>query len=141
MSQGTFKKIGQSDKPMYGPRAMLVCGFPPGEKEVLMKLLDGIQLANVPVIFSTEKDGEEKLESLLARPDQSGRNERSGPARAIVLSGITESELHRILHAYRQAGLPRPLWATLTPYSESWTLSALIGELEQERVAMEKRKR
>ncbi|MEW6076193.1 MAG: DUF3783 domain-containing protein [Thermodesulfobacteriota bacterium] len=137
MSQGTFTRMGETDQPLYGPKALLVCGFTPPEQDAVMKLLAAVRLTDVPIIFAAATDGEEKLADLLRRTDQSGRNADSGLARAIIISGITESELHRTLAAYRQSGLPRPLWATLTPFSENWTLSALITELEQERTAME----
>ena len=140
MSEGTFTKVGESAEPMYGPRAILVCGFTPLEQETVMKLLDNIQLTDIPVIFSTEGDSEKCLCELLTTPDQSGRNGDSANVRAVIMSGITERELRRILSSYKEIGLPRPLWATLTPFSENWTLSALLDELEKERLAMEKNK-
>jgi len=140
MGQGTFKEIGESAQPMYGPRGMLVCGFAPAEQDAIMKFLGDILLADLPVIFATTANSEERLGDLLTRPDQSGRNADCGPVRAIVLSGITEKELHRIISAYRDVGLPRPLWASLTPFSEGWTLTALLEELKKERIAMGKNK-
>jgi hypothetical protein len=139
MSQGTFTKIEESDQALYGPKAILVCGFSPAEQALVMKMLDTVLLTDVPVTFAAAADGGERLGDLLSRPDQSGRNADSGMARAIILSGVTENQLHRTMAAYRQAGLPRPLWATLTPFSENWTLSVLIAELEQERTAMEQK--
>ena len=139
MSEGTFQKVGESAEPMYGPRAILVCGFAPSEQEAMMKLLATIQLTDVPVIFATDTDTKICLGELLTFPGQSGRNTDCDIARAVVLSGITEQELHQILSRYKGAGLPRPLWATLTPVSENWTLSALLEELQKERIAMEKR--
>jgi len=140
MSDGTFKKVGESAEPMYGPRALLLCGFTSSEQKTVMKLLDTIKLSDVPVIFATTADTEICLKDLLTLPDQSGRNTDSDIARAVVMSGITEKELQQILSNYKGAGLPRPLWATLTPFSENWALSALLEELQKERIAMEKRK-
>ncbi|MDP8314279.1 MAG: hypothetical protein RAP70_04295, partial [Candidatus Celaenobacter antarcticus] len=74
MSEGTFKKVGESTEPMYGPRAILVCGFTPLEQENVMKLMDNIQLTDVPVIFATAADTDKHLGELLTRPDQSERN-------------------------------------------------------------------
>lgn len=139
MTQGTFTKMEQTDQPLYGPRALLVCGFSGAEQDKIKDMLEGVLLKAVSTIFATAADNDQKIGDLFARPDQSGRNEAAGPARAVILAGITEKELHRILAAYRETGLSRPLWATLTPHSESWTLSALIRELEQERAAMEKK--
>jgi hypothetical protein len=139
MSEGTFKKVGESAERMYGPRAILVCGFAPSEQETMMKLLDAVPLTDVPVIFATDADTGTCLSELLTFPGQSGRNTDCDIARAVVLSGITEQELHQILSRYKGTGLPRPLWATLTPFSENWTLAALLQELTRERMAMEKK--
>jgi len=137
MSQGTFKEIGKSAEKMYGPRAVLVCGFTPFEQETVMNLLDNIDLADVPVIIAATTDTTTRLGDLLIRQDQEGLGAESDMPRAIVMSGITTDELHRIMSAYRSSGLPRPLWATLTPVSENWDLAALLEELNKERIAME----
>ncbi|MDY6906082.1 MAG: DUF3783 domain-containing protein [Thermodesulfobacteriota bacterium] len=139
MSQGTFKKVGESDQPLYGPRAMLVCGFGPEGQKQIMAFVAGLMLTDISVIFSKKDDGQALMGELFARPDQSGRDAAAGPDRAIILAGVTEAELQHILPAYRQSGLPRPLWATLTPVSETWSLNALIAELKAERQAMENR--
>jgi hypothetical protein len=141
MSEGTFRKVGESAEPMYGPRAILVCGFTPSEQKTVMKLLDTIQLTDVPVIFATAADTETYLGELLTLPNQSGRNTDCNIERAVVMSGMTEREVQQILSNYKGVGLPRPLWATLTPFSENWALSTLLQELKKERIAMEKRNR
>ncbi len=66
-----------------------------------------------------------------------GAGQDSTLPRAVIMAGITENELHILMAAHREAGLARPLWAALTPTSESWTLKALLDELDQERRAME----
>jgi len=139
MSEGTFRKVGESEKPMYGPRAILVCGFAPSEQKTLTTVLDAIQLKDIPVIFATDADTETCLCELLTLPDQTGRDMDCDIERAVVLSGVTEKELQLIINNYRGLGLPSPLWATLTPFSENWALSALLEELNNERIAMEKR--
>ena len=141
LSKGTFKKIGKSTEPMYGPRAILACGFTPMEQEKLMKALDNIKLTGLPVTFATAVDTGKPLDELLTRPDQSGQNEVSDITRAVIMSGITEQELQDLLSSYKKSDLARPLWATLTPFSEKWTLSALLDELKKERLAMERQKR
>jgi len=139
MSQGTFKKVEKSTKTLYGPRAMLVCGFSAAEQTDLMEFLETINLRGLSVIFARGGDGEKLLKNLLALPDRTGWGEDSSLDRAIILSGITEKELHRTLSAYRGLELPRPLWATLTLHSETWILSSLLIELKKEREAMEKK--
>ena len=140
MSEGTFQKVGKSAKILYGPRAALVCGFSSEAQKALMAFMAGIELTDLSVVFAAEADSEAMLKDLVTRPDQSGIDTDSGLARALILSGITEEELHRMLSTYKKLDLPRPLWATLTPYSESWPLSALLEELKKERLATEKKK-
>lgn len=105
----------------------------------MIKFLDTIQLTDVPVIFATDADTEMCLCELLTLPNQTGQNTDCDIDRAVVLSGMTERELKQILSNYKGAGLPRPLWATLTPFSENWALSALLEELKKERIAMERK--
>ncbi len=140
MNDGTFKKVEKSSRTLYGPRAMLVCGFSRDDHEKLIGLLKTIEVADLPVIFTTDIDGESVLQELMCRSDGSGQGTDCTLERAIIIAGITENEFHQTLSAYRQSGLPRPLWATLTPFSESWRLSALLEELKKEREAMETKK-
>jgi hypothetical protein len=139
MTKGTFEKLGKSGRILYGPRGMLVGGFNPEDQKVILGFLERIQLKNLPVIFVSEVDKETLIKDLISRPDRSGWAIHSNLDRIIILSGISESEFHQTLSTYRTLRLPRPLWATLTPTSESWHLSALIEELRKERSAMEKK--
>ena len=65
MSEGTFKKVGESREPMYGPRAILVCGYSAKEQEAVLKLLNTIELADVPVVFAETSDAKIRLGELL----------------------------------------------------------------------------
>ena len=141
MSQGTFNKIGKTEKMLFGPRAMLVCGYTPKEQEVFMQFLNTIRIMDVTVSFAATDQKKARLLDLLSQPDQSGRDLPSDMDRTIIVSGITEKELHKTLSSYRDTNLSRPLWATLTPISQNWPLSDLITELKKERAAMEKRKK
>jgi hypothetical protein len=139
MINGTFEKVGKTAKNLYGPRGMLVGGFTPEDQEVLLGFLESLQFKNLPVVFVSDTDNETLIKELISRPDRTGRGMESNLDRIIILSGITENEFHQTLSTYRALGLLRPLWATLTPTSETWRLSALIAELKKERSAMEKK--
>ena len=54
----------------------------------------------------------------------------------LLMSGLTQNELHRLMAAYRNAGRSRQIWATLTPFSEKWPLEHLLNELQAEERAM-----
>jgi hypothetical protein len=61
--------------------------------------------------------------------------------RAVIMSGLHESELQNLMQSYRKAELPGQLWASLTPFSEKWTLKELLKELEAESKAMKRQRK
>ena len=65
-------------------------------------------------------------QEVFSAEDRSGIGHFSTMHRAIIMSGFLQSEVHTLMTAFRQAGLPRQLWATVTPVSENWTLAALF---------------
>lgn len=136
MSESEFQPVGTSDDRMFGPRAFVVSGFEASEQELFLRVLRDAGVDDVPVCFAGDQEVHECLGSLAANV-QSTRRPRSNLARAVVLSGATEAELHRVMSAYRAHGLPRPLWATLTEISADWTLAELLEELAAERAAIE----
>ena len=139
MQKNGFQKVEPTDRRMYGPRKLLVCGYPQSEQPSFLELLEGCGLAALPVVFVTEADAQSTLQSLLRQPDRSGWERDSGLPRAVIMSGLSERELHALMGGYRQRGLPTQLWATLTPTSEGWTMQSLLDELDAERRAFQRR--
>jgi len=139
MEDQTFEKVEKSNQRMHGPKGILVCGYPPAEHEPLAEALAQIGFADRPVVFATDRDAERALIELLSSENRSGMGMSSGMPRAIIMSGFTQEELHILMNAYRKAGLPAQLWATLTPVSENWTLETLLKELSKEEEALKKR--
>jgi hypothetical protein len=140
MNEGTFYKMASSEKRMYGPKGLVICGFPPAEHAPLADALDQIGFSDRPLIFAVEKDSTKTLKEVLSAEDRSGMGYSSTLHRAIIMSGFLQSEVHTLMTAFRQAGLPRQLWATVTPVSENWTLAALLTELAQEDRAMQQKR-
>ena len=140
-SDNTFKKIGASDTPMYGPPKILVCGHPPVIQQALIELLQANDLGHFPIIFVSENEEDNLLKNLLPRKHLSGLGEKAGDKPALIVSGFTENELRRLLAAYRTGGIPRPFMATLTPTSEAWTVRFLLDELSREAEAMKNKQR
>ena len=141
MEDKKFEKVEKSNQRMHGPKGILVCGYPPAEHEALADALAQIGFADRPVIFATDRDAERALIELLSSENRSGMGMPSSMPRAIIMSGFTQEELHLLMNAYRKAGLPAQLWATLTPVSENWTLETLLKELSKEDEALKKRRR
>jgi hypothetical protein len=140
MSEGKFDKIQQSDERMYGPRGILVCGYPASEHRFFALFMDKAGFSDRPIIFPTTEDAGRTLKELLGLSTGSGMGEPADLPRAVIMSGFTQNEVHRIMHAYRQAGLPTQLWATLTPVSENWLLADLLKELLKENECLKGKK-
>lgn len=138
---GEFEKVSRSATPLYGERKLLVCGYPSAAHQELLTFLKYIGLDNIPVVFASDDDIGLSLSDLMTLPDRRGIGEGSTLKRAIILSGLTEKEVHTLIGGYRQAGGPEQLWAVLTPISESWPLRELLDELEAEHKAMKQRKK
>ncbi|MBC2715721.1 MAG: DUF3783 domain-containing protein [Desulfobacteraceae bacterium] len=134
----SLKVVGESQKRMYGPRGILVCGFSSDERKAILKMFNNKKFKNLPVIFTANEDKMELMKDMIKRAHQTGLDSKCRMERAIIMSGLTEKEFHRTMSAYKKLKLPKPLWATLTPTSENWTVDALISELSSERLHLEK---
>jgi hypothetical protein len=141
MDDGSFQKIEHTAERLYGPRAILFCGYEPAEHGPLTTALAQMGLGDRSILFATDADAERTLGDLLASRDRSGQGQGSAMPRATIMSGFTQSEVHLLMGVYREAGLPRQLWAMLTPASEKWTLAALLEELVAEAEAFARKGR
>ncbi len=141
MSKGTFQKIEKTEDRMYGPWKLIACGYKADEQQIFLNFLKKLGFEDLPVIFVFDEQKNFTLEELLRQPHETGLGTDSSLTRAVILSGFSQEGIHRILSGYRSYGFPKQLWATLTPISIKWTISALLNELEKEARAFEKRKR
>ena len=141
MAEAKFEKVTTSDKPLYGPSKLLLCGFPAGAQSKFETVLDMAGLKAVPTVWITNGQKELSLSALFDLPKGSGKGVSSSLPRAIIVGGIAEKELIRLMTVCRKVGMQQALWATLTPTSEKWTLEALLAELTAERRALKKKKR
>ena len=133
----SFRELGMSDEPLYGPRKLLLLGYGADEQAAVMALLAGtLGLGDVPVLFVTADDRFKTMKDLFALERGAGEGVDVTAPRAFIMAGVTERELQAIMGGYRKAGLPQPLWATLTPISEGWSLRQLVADLAAERAAM-----
>ena len=125
---------------MYGPRGILVCGYPASEQSSLLYLLEENGFSDLPVIFVSYTDLTKTLKELLTSPHRSSLGEDSEMRRAIIRSGFSRKELYQLMALYRLAELPPQLWASLTPISEKWSVTRLLDELAAESEAIKKQK-
>ena len=134
----TFKKVTKDDVPLYGPRKLIICGLTPDQQTQFSEII-AEKFPELPIFCVTITDLELTMGALAAavptgqHPDTSEKL----PV-AIIMSGVTQGELHELIACYKPTGFPWPLWATLTPTSEKWQFKSLLGELLKERREMAK---
>ena len=137
MDDGTFAKVSDSsEKLLYGPRKMLLCGFSSQAQDKMGAFLEMIGMADIDRVWASPGDGEKSVGELMGLSNDTGRGSDSDLPRAIVMAGITEKELHLLVDSCRRAGMRKALFATLTPVSENWSLGNLLNELGREREAL-----
>ena len=141
MAEAKFEKMTSSDKTLYGPCKLLLCGFPAGAQGKFNSVLDMAGLSAVPRVWVSRDQSETSLADLFQLPDRDGEGRPSDLPRAIIVAGITEKELIRLMTVCRKTGMKKALWATLTPTSEGWALAELLAELSAERQALRKKKK
>ncbi len=139
MTDSTFQKVGKSEERMFGPPCLLICGYRDDEQEQILSLIEGCGLSRHAVVFVGKDDEDAILRDIVKAESGKGRGLSSGLARAIIMSGLTEKELHSLLSTYRNQKFAPQLWATLTPISEGWALKSLLKELAVEAEAFRKR--
>ncbi len=134
----TFEKLTHTEKTIYGPRKMLLCGFPAGAHPKFKTVLKMADLEDVAVVWVNEKQARETVADLMELPPETGFGHSSTLLRAIVVGGIAEKKLHALMNICRRSGMQNALWAVLTAVSESWPLGDLLNELQAEREAIKK---
>ena len=140
MTDAKFEKVSPNDKPLYGPRKLLLCGFSQAVQPNFSKLLELLGLSDIPKVWVAEDRAGIPVGELIQLEDSTGWGVSSELPRAIIMAGITQSEMHGLMSGCRQAKMKPPLWATLTPTSETWTILSLLNELAAEHKAMQQRK-
>lgn len=141
MPNSTFEKVKRSDTRMYGPPKLMLCGFSATAQPKFMSVLKMAGLGEVPVVWVSQADTKNTLAELLEMPDGSGTDNGSTLPRAIIVSGITENQLHSLMTVCRKTGMQQALWAALTATSETWPMGQLLAELQAERKALSKNRK
>lgn len=140
MTDGTFEKVQHSDSRMYGTPKLLLCGFSVQAQPAFLEVLKMVGLEDIAIVWANEDNQKETLSVLLALPNGAGKGRGSTLPRAIIVSGITQNQLHTLMTLCRKSGMQQSLWAALTPTSETWPLELLLNELQAERKALSERR-
>ncbi len=137
--KSTFSKVSRTENRLYGPRKLLVCGFPLTERAPFLDIVRLADINDLPTVWAGLQQADETLQRLFSMADMWGFDIESELPRAVIMGGITQKELHQLMGACRSCEMAPSLWAVLTPTSEKWTLKALLEELRAERCKMSKK--
>jgi hypothetical protein len=129
---GTFQPVGSSNARMHGTTSLLVSGFSVAEQATIREMLNESELTHIPIVFVADDLAHMTLAELTTLPDGRGEGAPSTLRRGTVMSGLTETELHRLMAAYRESGMAQQHWACVTPNSEGWPIAHLLDELARE---------
>ncbi len=135
-AESTFRPVGDSDERMHGATAVLVSGLEVEQQQALRGLMDASGLTEVPTVYIVEAFIEHSLFELSRMPNETRAGQTAKLPRAVIMSGMTEKELHTLMDAYRETDLPKPHWATVTPTTEQWPIKRLLIELLKESEAL-----
>lgn len=138
--KSTFEKVTRSEKILYGPRKLLLCGFGAESQKKFETILGLVGLSDVPKVWVTPQQGAAPLAELLELVADSGAGASSNLPRAVIVAGITEAQLIGLMTVCKKSGMQQAFWAVLTPVSEKWTVEQLLAELAREREALQKKK-
>ncbi len=135
-AETTFRPIGDSDQKMHGNTAVLISGFSTDEQTTLYEKFPAWGMEKVSLIVIAAETLPLTLAQATALPNQSNMGQTAELPRAVIMSGLQERQLNTFMRGYREIGLTRPLWASVTAHSEQWTVKYLLVELLKEREAM-----
>ncbi|WP_300672875.1 DUF3783 domain-containing protein [Desulfoluna sp.] len=138
MSDGTMRPIEIDETPLYGPRGLLVCGLEDESAKALLTLVHDLGWDDLSVAFAGRGDLQISVKQLFEEPPD--HREPLGGV-AVIMAGITGSQLQELMKGWRASSLPRTLWATLTETSETWPLGTLLKHLSEEQKEMAKARR
>jgi hypothetical protein len=72
MTEAGFEKISRSDDALYGPRKLLLCGFPAGAQSTFATLLEMVGIRNIGLVWATADQSSRTLAALMDEPDGFG---------------------------------------------------------------------
>lgn len=136
MSQGDSKTIDSDEGAPLGPLALLLCGYSSEESGTISSFLKTIEASEHRVVLCTEPMLAKPLGEALTTAENALPVPPDKLPRVIVLSGMTGAQVRIFLGQYASTGLPRPIFAAVTPDNLSFTVRDLLIDLLKEHRAM-----
>mgnify|MGYP000870061606 CR=1 FL=1 len=136
MTDATFRKLDDSNQRGPGPRIILIGGFQANEVVLLKEFVDKTFTDKIRLRLCTANMLEKTLGDALSRPVEDNPAPPDKLPRFLLLSGMSNQEIHALINRYGSTGLPRPMFAATTPANMNFMLRQLLLELLQEHKAM-----
>ncbi|NLM13518.1 MAG: DUF3783 domain-containing protein [Epulopiscium sp.] len=131
----SFKKIDLEDKTRSEDRlSVMVYGYDENEIKILKAYCDKHSIDHFILVNDTMIDM--SLEDILQQDKIEGTSSNLIPAKAIIMNGFSGSDLQMFLKGFKDTGLERPIFATVTPVSKKWSFKILLTELIKEHEIM-----
>ncbi len=133
----TFKKIDHEDNQRpEGKTSILVFGYDPIALNSIKTY--AAELA-IPEVIEVKNDQTyNTLKQLIDHKGNFSAKPLAYSAPAIVLNAVSSAELNQFVHNFKTLGLPKCLFAVVTPTSINWKFHDLIEDLLEERAMFEK---
>ncbi len=136
--EGEFQRIDDDTKMGLGPPALLICGFAPEISAALKKVLEKADAADHRLVFCTPAMVKQPLGEALDSTSEDAPAEPDKLPRAMVLSGMSGTQINTFLEAHRESPLPRCIFASVTPSNLRFPVGKLLNELLREQRAMQR---
>jgi hypothetical protein len=132
---------------LFGPTAMLLCGFTPQETEAVRALLaDDLGAADHVALLTLTRGGlagtlRDAFEGESLTSDTTPFESPETTFRAVVLSGMYGGEVQDVIGAWRaRRALPEPVWAAAVPGNyDNRTIAQLLEDVAADDAAMKAR--
>jgi hypothetical protein len=112
-------------------------GYDKNEIKILKSYCDTLSVDHFILVNDSVIDM--TLEELLKLDQTKEASSYLIPAKAVIMNGFSGSDLQAFLKGFKDTGLERPIFATVTPVSKNWPFKTLINELIKEHEMMKNR--
>lgn len=136
MPDETFEPLGHDDGQGTGPPTVLLCGFTAQEEPAMAALLARVDAPHHRVLRCSQEMVAQTLGEALASPNPGPPVPAEALPRVVILSGLSGRQLHGVIDGFAEAGLPRPIWASVTPHNLGLRVRDLLRELLAEARAL-----
>ena len=139
MSDDDFEALSEDEQAGLGPAAVLLAGFEAAEETPISQLLSGAGAPEHALIRCRVSMLDQTLHDALAEPAPGELARADQLPRVLILSGLSNRQLHAVIDGFADTGLRRPVWASATENSLQMTLKALLTHLlAEQQAAMER---